>query len=138
MLHVSGFMLHDSDCMVTLRLSRVGKTKHATYRLVVMDRARDPWGRFIEVVAAFDPHKKQENLYNIKRDRIDYWLSKGAQPSDTVRNLFIDLGIMTGKKGKTIALSTTRKAKMEKAKAKAAEPKEAPAPAATPTPEVKA
>ena len=100
--------------MVTIRLSRVGKTKHASYRVVVMDKARDPWAKHLEVVAAFDPHATQP-LFNVKADRIKYWLDHGAQPSTTMHNLLITAGLMTGKKVRSINLSNKRRAKMAKA-----------------------
>lgn len=108
--------------MVTIRLSRTGKTKHATYRVVVMDKARDPWSKHLEIVAAFDPHAK-ERLFNVKADRIKYWLDHGAQPSGTMRNLLIDAGLFKGEKVRSINISNKRRAKMAK-KAEAAKPKE--------------
>jgi small subunit ribosomal protein S16 len=68
-----------------IRLSRIGKKKHPFYRVVVTEKTRPRNGRFVEIVGTYDPSKKP-SLVQLKQDRVDYWLSKGAQPSDTVRS----------------------------------------------------
>jgi small subunit ribosomal protein S16 len=72
--------------MVKIRLARHGKTKSPFNKIVVADGrfARD--GRFIEQVGTHDP-KKAEHGVKIKLDRVAYWLSRGAQPSETVAHL---------------------------------------------------
>lgn len=54
-----------------------------------------PGGRHVEVLGSYDPHSKSAVL---KEDKIKYWLSKGAQMSDTVHNLFVSKGIVSGEK----------------------------------------
>jgi small subunit ribosomal protein S16 len=56
-----------------------------SYRIVVIDSRRPRNGRFVEIVGTYDPLKKPAAI-NLKRERIDYWMSNGAQPSDTVRS----------------------------------------------------
>jgi small subunit ribosomal protein S16 len=68
-----------------IRLSRIGKKKHPFYRIVVTEKTRPRNGRFVEIVGTYDPSKKPF-LVQLKQERVDYWLSKGAQPSDTVRS----------------------------------------------------
>ena len=68
-----------------IRLSRIGKTKHPFYRVVVTEKTRPRNGRFVEIVGTYDPAKKPAAV-SLKEDRVKYWLEKGAQPSDTVRS----------------------------------------------------
>ena len=72
--------------MLMIRLSRIGKKKHPFYRVVVTEKTRPRNGRFVEIVGTYDPQKKPA-LVQFKNERVQYWLSKGAQPSDTVRSL---------------------------------------------------
>ena len=68
-----------------IRLARTGAKKQPHYRVVVIekDRARD--GRFVEIVGHYNPRKNPAEIV-LKRERIEYWLRHGAQPSDTVRS----------------------------------------------------
>ncbi len=72
--------------MLMIRLSRFGKKKHPFYRLVVTEKTRPRNGRFVEIVGTYDPQKNPA-LVEMDSERVQYWLSKGAQPSDTVRSL---------------------------------------------------
>ena len=72
--------------MLMIRLSRFGKKKHPFYRVVVTEKTRPRNGRFVEIVGTYDPQKKPA-LVNFNDERVQYWLGKGAQPSDTVRSL---------------------------------------------------
>ena len=72
--------------MLTIRLARIGKKKHPFYRVVVTEKTRPRNGRFVEIVGTYDPLKKPSAV-RIDSERVRYWLSKGAQPSDTVRSL---------------------------------------------------
>ena len=72
--------------MVKIRLRRVGAKKAPFYRVVVADShfARD--GRFIEEIGTYDPLTEPATI-KIDMDRAKYWISNGAQPTDTVRGL---------------------------------------------------
>jgi small subunit ribosomal protein S16 len=72
--------------VLMIRLSRIGKTKHPYYRVVVTEKTRPRNGRFVEIVGTYDPQKNPAAV-QINNERVQYWLSKGAQPSDTVRSL---------------------------------------------------
>lgn len=74
--------------MVTIRLSRGGAKKRPFYHLSVADCRRSRDGRFIERVGFFNPvaRGKEERL-RIDTDRVNYWVSQGAKPSDRVANL---------------------------------------------------
>lgn len=73
---------------VRIRLRRIGKRpkKRAHFRITVIDQHRPRDGRFIEEIGFYDPSKKPPYI-NIKRERYDFWVMKGAKPSDTVKNL---------------------------------------------------
>ena len=72
--------------MVAIRLSRTGAKKKPSYRVVVMDKRRARDSRNIEIVGHYNPRPDPIELV-LKRDRIDYWLSVGAQASSTVQRL---------------------------------------------------
>ncbi len=78
--------------MVRIRLARRGKNKQPTYRIVVTDARSPRDGRFIEIIGNYNP-VQQPKVINIKDDRARYWLSVGAQPSDTVSYLLKQQGI---------------------------------------------
>ena len=71
---------------VVLRLARRGKKNAPFYHLVAADKKKPRDGNFIEVVGTYDPSNK-EKRFVAKKERIDYWLSKGAKPSETVSEL---------------------------------------------------
>ena len=69
-----------------IRLARVGARKQPYYRVVVIDKERARNGRSVEVVGTYNPRTNPASV-DMKRDRIDYWVSKGAQVSDRVGKL---------------------------------------------------
>lgn len=74
--------------MVTIRLARHGAKKRPFYHLTVADKSAKRDGRFIERVGFFNPLAKgDEQRLRVDLDRVDYWLSVGAQPSDRVNQL---------------------------------------------------
>ena len=74
--------------MVRIRLARHGSKKKPFYHITVADQRRSRDGRFIERVGYFNPVAKgNAQEYRIEMDRVDYWLSKGAQPTDVVKKL---------------------------------------------------
>ena len=71
---------------VSIRLRREGTKNRPYYRVVVADSRSPRDGKFIEIIGTYDPKQTGQNSsFNI--ERAEYWLSKGAQPSDTVRSL---------------------------------------------------
>lgn len=73
---------------VKIRMQRGGATHNPHYRVVVTDVRSRRDGRFVEKVGVYDPkNKDQGKQYALDLERVDYWLSVGAQPSDTVRSL---------------------------------------------------
>ncbi len=71
---------------VSIRLRREGTKNRPYYKVVVADRRSPRDGKFIEIIGAYDPKVPGHNS-TLNIDRIEYWISKGAQPSDTVRSL---------------------------------------------------
>jgi small subunit ribosomal protein S16 len=69
-----------------IRLARVGARKQPYYRVVVIEKDRARNGRSVEVVGTYNPRTNPASV-DLKLDRIEYWKSKGAQPSDRVAKL---------------------------------------------------
>jgi len=72
--------------MVKIRLRRMGAKKAPYYRVVVADSRSPRDGRFIEELGTYDP-MAEGNKLNLDVERVKYWVSQGAQPTDTVRGL---------------------------------------------------
>lgn len=82
--------------MLVFRLFRIGKNNQPAYKIVVTDK-RNPThgGRFVEQVGTYNPVSKEKKF---EKERIQYWLKQGVQPSPTLHNLFIQENILEGKK----------------------------------------
>jgi small subunit ribosomal protein S16 len=104
---------------VSIRLRREGTRNRPYYKVVVADRRSPRDGKFIEIIGAYDPKKPGHNS-TLNIDRIEYWISKGAQPSDTVRSLI--------KKNKKIAAGAgaSSEAKLEPSQSAQEEPSPSP------------
>ncbi len=72
--------------MLMIRLSRMGARKQPHYRIVVIEKERARNGRPVEVVGTYNPRTNPASV-ELKRDRVAYWVSKGAQMSDRVNKL---------------------------------------------------
>lgn len=79
--------------MVKLRLKRMGAKKRPSYRIVATESSSPRDGRFIEQVGFYDPLTEPSTI-TLKEDRVKYWLSVGAQPSDTVRDILRRQGLI--------------------------------------------
>jgi small subunit ribosomal protein S16 len=79
--------------MVKIRLRRIGAKKQPTYRFVVADAHAPRDGRFIEILGHYNPRTEPRTVV-VDEEKARQWLAKGAQPSDTVRRLFAEKGIM--------------------------------------------
>ena len=78
---------------VKIRLNRMGAKKNPFYRIVVADSRAARDGRFIEVIGNYDP-SQQPAVVNVDEAKVLDWMNKGAQPTDTVKNLLSKQGIM--------------------------------------------
>lgn len=73
-------------CMVSIRLMRMGGKKRPLYRVVVTDSRRFRDGQCIERLGSYNPQPHNPEI-KLNMERVDYWMDKGAQPSDTVKSL---------------------------------------------------
>ena len=78
---------------VKIRLNRLGAKKNPFYRIVVADSRAPRDGRFIEVLGNYDPSQTPA-VVNVDEEKVLGWMQKGAQPTDTVKNLLSKQGIM--------------------------------------------
>lgn len=79
--------------MVKIRLRRTGKTKQPSYRLVVADSRAPRDGKFIEIIGHYNPIR-QPKVLEVEAERARYWISVGAQPSDTVATLLQKVNVL--------------------------------------------
>src|ERR1700730_6199813 len=116
---------------VAIRLRREGALNRPYFKVVVADKRSPRDGKFIEIVGTYDPKKRGMNS-TLKLERIDYWISKGAQPSDTVRSLIKKNKNPEAAAKKAAAMEAKKAAKPKAAaKVETAAAAEAPAPAAS-------
>lgn len=74
--------------MVVIRLSRVGAANNPKYRVTVADSRRPTCGKFIEIVGTYNPNPRgQEKEVDVNLEKINTWISKGAQPTDRVKKI---------------------------------------------------
>ena len=72
--------------MLSIRLTRMGAKKKPFYRIVVAEKRSKRDGRFVESVGYYDPCRNPADI-KINRERLTYWIERGAQPTETVRSL---------------------------------------------------
>ena len=102
-----------------IRLQRGGRKKSPFYRIVVAEKSARRDGRFIERLGSYNPMTKEDNTV-VDLERVKYWLSKGAQPSDRVRLILGANGLeLAMKVGDKMALEASKKKVEEAGKAKA-------------------
>lgn len=78
--------------MVRIRLQRMGRRNRPFFRIVVADARAPRDGAFIEIIGHYDPLPDPATIV-VNKERALFWLSRGAQPTDTVRDLFRKAGI---------------------------------------------
>jgi small subunit ribosomal protein S16 len=81
--------------VLMIRLARIGARKQPYYRVVVIEKERARNGRSVEVVGTYNPRTNPATV-DLKRERIDFWVSKGAQLSETVSRLLAKSAPVTG------------------------------------------
>ena len=72
--------------MLAIQLMRTGAKKRPSYRVVVKEKQSKRDGAYLENVGTYNPTREPAEI-NLKMDRVNYWISKGAQPTDTVDRL---------------------------------------------------
>jgi small subunit ribosomal protein S16 len=83
--------------MLRIRLTRTGKKHQPTYRIVVAEHTAPIKGKFVEILGYYLPTQKPK-VFEVKKERVEYWMKNGATPSDTVHNLLVDAKILTDKR----------------------------------------
>jgi small subunit ribosomal protein S16 len=111
---------------VRIRLTRVGATKRPAYRVIAIDKRRSRDGRALEILGYYDPLTEPATV-QLDREKIQAWIGKGAQPSDTVVKLMRQAERVTAtpeaaEKPKRATRSATKPSKKASAKAAAAAP----------------
>src|SRR3989344_7707446 len=81
--------------MLMLKLNRIGKKHQARFRLVVDEKRHKLFGKNVEDLGWYNPNT---NKSEFKKERIEYWMKTGAKVTDTVHNLLVSAGIVSGKK----------------------------------------
>lgn len=120
--------------MLKIRLARIGKKKSPTYRIIISESTKDTYGHYLELLGHYNPFSK---VCDVKKDRVLYWMEKGAQLSPTIHNLFVDQNVINGPKIKAFqAKKKEADGSAAPAEVKTEAKPEAPAPA--PVEEVKA
>jgi small subunit ribosomal protein S16 len=79
--------------MVKIRLRRMGAKKQPTYRFVVADARAPRDGRFLEILGHYNPRTEPKSVV-VNEDKARAWLARGAQPTDPVRRLFAEKGLV--------------------------------------------
>jgi len=106
---------------VKIRLQRYGTKKRPYYRIVAASSSVKRDGKFLEIVGLYHPLVKEGSQVRLEKDKIQTWLSKGAQPSDTVKTLLSKAGIWKPfAEAKAAKDGAKQKRLNEKAKAKRA------------------
>ncbi len=126
--------------MLIIRLQRVGRVHEPSFRIVLTDSKFGPKsGKSVEVLGSYDA-RKGKGTNHVDGEKVKYWISKGAQVSDTVHNYLVSEKILTGKKINVLPknkIINAKKVLEEKAKAEAAAKAPKPAPEVAPVEEVK-
>lgn len=87
--------------MVRIRLKRFGRRHRAFFRICIMDIREERDGRSIEDIGTYDPEAaEEEKKVTLKKERVEYWLGVGAQPSETVASILKKAGIKLPAKAK--------------------------------------
>jgi len=81
--------------MLIIRLQKVGKKHTATFRVVVTQKTAGPRRKYLELLGNVN---RKTKAISLNKERILYWISKGAQPSETIHNLLVSQNIIPGKK----------------------------------------
>ena len=106
-----------------IRFQRIGRTNDPAFRIAVLEKERAAQaGNIVEQVGTYNPKSKAVTL---NKERVLYWISKGAQPTDSIKNLLINQKVLEGKKVNALPKKTVQIDEAAVAAAKAAEEKAA-------------
>jgi small subunit ribosomal protein S16 len=105
--------------VLIIRLSRTGKTKQEHFRIVIAPHTNAVKGKYLELLGHFTPGK-DKSQFDIKKERVEYWISKGAKPSATMAGLLKKHGFGNMDQYIPVRKETSRPKKKEGAKVEAA------------------
>jgi len=88
-----------------IRMARIGTKNHPFYRIVICEKGRDNYGNMLDTFGTYDPYSK---ILKVEAEKVKEWISKGAQMTPTVNNLFINNKIIEGEKAKTRKVNTVK------------------------------
>jgi small subunit ribosomal protein S16 len=91
--------------MLVIRLARIGTKNKPNYRIIITEKGRDNYGKILENLGTYNTFTKDLKL---AEDKVKVWISKGAQLSATLNNLFVDKGIIKGDKMKSRRMNTEK------------------------------
>jgi len=98
--------------MLVIRFARVGRKNKPQFRIVVQEHTATPTGKHTEIVGSWDPNQKKGAF---KNERIEHWIGRGAQVSDSVHNLLVSQEVIKGDKRKIkISKKKTKEEESEK------------------------
>lgn len=96
--------------MLKIRLKRIGRRGDPHYRIVVMDSSQKRDGKAIEELGYYNP-RISPTVFDVDKEKAAQWLKNGAQPSDTIAQHFVKLGLLKGLKRGSHKPSTVKKTK---------------------------
>lgn len=97
--------------MLKIRLQRTGRVNNPSFRVVVGEHTNSAQsGKFVEILGSYEP---KAGMFDVKADRVKYWISKGAKTSPTVHNFLVDKKIVDGKKLNVLPKKTKQVKKEE-------------------------
>ncbi len=91
--------------MLAIKFSRKGRKNQPFFRVIVLEKSKDPRGDFLEDLGFYNPLIKRTSL---KVERIKYWLSRGAQPTGSVHNLLVNQKIVKAEKIKVTRVKISK------------------------------
>ena len=93
--------------MLMIRFQRTGRTNDPSFRIAVLEKQRAAQaGNIVELLGTYNPKSKALTL---NEEQVKFWLSKGAQPTDSIRNLLITKGVIEGKKSNVLPKKTPQR-----------------------------
>jgi len=99
--------------MLKIRLKRTGRKGQPHYRIVVMEAKKARDGKTIDEIGYYNPRNKP-TTFDFDKEKAEYWISKGAQPSDTIAQYFVKAGILKSLKRGSTKPNTEEKTKENK------------------------
>lgn len=89
--------------MLVIRLARIGRRNKAAFRIVLQEKTRAPKSQAVEALGSYNPHVKERSAQIImNKERVMFWLKRGAQPSTTIHNMLVELGVIQTPKRRSV------------------------------------